>query len=297
MTGTPHVQMFDALAERLYGQADGSRWSLPPALFTAALQASIERTFSGRTPSGREIERYLASLHLQDLALACACAAGHDPAWEHFIRHHRPLLYRCADALDSSGGARELADSLYADLFGTEERDGKRASLFRFFSGRSSLATWLRAVLSQRHVDRQRAARRLEPLVDDDDGGVAAPRAPSSSIDPDRVRLFPLLMRALRVAVARLDARDRLRLACYYSQDLTLAQTGRLLGEHEATVSRQLARSRRKIRDGVERHLRDEARLSDAEIAACFDTAGADPGALDVRALFGRKNSPADRSS
>ena len=47
-------------------------------------------------------------------------------------------------------------------------REGQRQSLFRYFQGRSSLATWLRAVLAQRYVDRQRALRRLAPLADGD---------------------------------------------------------------------------------------------------------------------------------
>ena len=82
---------------------------------------------------------------------------------------YRPVLYRSADAIDPGGGARELADSIYADLFGLQERDGERRSLFRYFHGRSSLATWLRAVLAQRQVDRVRATRRLTPLEDEED--------------------------------------------------------------------------------------------------------------------------------
>ena len=92
-----------------------------------------------------------------DLALACACAAGDERAWEHFISVQRPVLYRAADALDPSGAARELADSLYADLYGLRDGGGGHASLFRYFHGRSSLSTWLRAVLAQRHVDRLRS--------------------------------------------------------------------------------------------------------------------------------------------
>ncbi len=80
------------------------------------------------------------------------------------MREYRPVLYRSADAIDPGGGARELADSIYADLFGLQERDGERRSLFRYFHGRSSLATWLRAVLAQRLVDRVRSTRRLTPL-------------------------------------------------------------------------------------------------------------------------------------
>src|SRR5256885_10287786 len=93
---------------------------------------------------------------------------GDEHAWERFIRESRPLLYRAADALDRSGGARELADSLYADLYGVTDAGRERQSLFQYFQGRSSLATWLRAVLAQRYVDRVRVQRRLEPLPDEE---------------------------------------------------------------------------------------------------------------------------------
>jgi len=99
--------------------------------------------------------------------LACACADGLEAAWDHFIREYRPTLYRAADAIDPTGGARDLADSLYAELFGLSERDGQRRSHLRYYHGRSSLGTWLRAVLSQRHVDRIRAGTRMEPLPDE----------------------------------------------------------------------------------------------------------------------------------
>ena len=43
-----------------------------------------------------------------------------------------------------------------------------------------------------------------------------------------------------------------MRLGCCYTQELTLAETGRILGEHEATVSSKLARTRTRIREHVE---------------------------------------------
>ena len=89
-------------------------------------------------------------------------AQGHEAAWEHFVREHRPLLYRAGTAIAGEFG-RELADSLYAELFGLRERDGNRQSLFRYFHGRSSLGTWLRSVLAQRYVDEVRSRRRLDP--------------------------------------------------------------------------------------------------------------------------------------
>ena len=289
--------MTTSLVERLYRRAKADRWRLPVDLFARALKASADGAFAGRTPDARELERYLTSLHLDDLALACACAAGLDEAWEHFVLEQRPLLYRSADALDAGGGARELADSLYADLYGLQDREGERRSLFRYFHGRSSLATWLRAVLAQRYVDRVRGQRRFEALPDEESpAAVAAPASP----DPDRPRYLDLMREALGRAIAGLSARDRLRLGCYYAQELTLAQTGQLLKEHEATVSRQLARTRRAIRQAVEDDLRAGAHLSGDEIARCFESAIEDAGPLDLGEILQesgqRKNAAPDRS-
>jgi RNA polymerase sigma-70 factor (ECF subfamily) len=276
------------LVERLYRQAKAERWRVPADRFARALESSAARAFAARStgnPDARELERYLASLHLEDLALACACAAGDEQAWEHFVLQQRPFLYRAADALDPGGGARDLADSLYADLFGLSNREGERKSLFRYFHGRSSLTTWLRAVLAQRHVDRLRTNRRLEALPDED-SSYALP-APARSIEPERDRYLKLIRQALAHAVANLAARDRLRLACYYAQELTLAQTGRMLGEHEATSSRQLARTRGTIKAAVEEQLKADAGLTDAEIAQCFASVTEDAGPLDLRDMLG----------
>jgi RNA polymerase sigma-70 factor, ECF subfamily len=274
------------LAERLYRKARAERWRVPVERFAEALERSAER-------SGN-----LDTLHLEDLALACGCAGGDEAAWEHFIREQRPTLYRAADALDPGGGARELADGIYGELF---ER-----SLFRYFHGRSSLATWLRAVLAQRHVDRLRAGRKLEPLPESvgadlkvgpyEVGPYAEPDA--GGYEPDHCR--ELIRDALTRAVSELPSRDRLRLACYYAQELTLAETGKLLGEHEASCSRHLARTRKTLRREIERQLRDQHALSDAEIADCFAAVSQDPGELDLRQLLrieDRKESRDDRST
>jgi len=215
-----------------------------------------------------------------DLELARLCAEGNEPAWERFVREYRPLLYRAADALDRTQGAREIADSLYADLYGINGSTGERQSLFRYYQGRSSLATWLRAVLAQRYVDRVRVQRKTEPLPDEE-----LP-ARSQEPDPDRARYAELLRQALERAVAALTVRDRLRFGCYYVQELTLAETGRVLKESEATSSRQLARARLTIRRDVERQLRDDARLSDDQIAACFASVADDPGSLDLKQVI-----------
>ena len=198
-------------------------------------------------------------------------------------------LNKSADAIDPAGGARDLADAIYAELFGLRERDGVRQSLFRYFHGRSSLATWLRAVLAQRRVDQLRAQRRLEPLPDDESGPKAAAigSTRSSTPDPERARLMEAMQRALGAAIAALAPKDRLRLGCYYTQEMTLAAIGQMLGEHEATVSRHLTRIRREIRQALERSLRDDHGLDDAARAECVRAATEDAGTLDLTELLG----------
>ena len=284
-----------ATLDGLFRKSGAERWALTNAEFAAILEGSLRHAFASGEASKRDVDRYLASLHVEDLALAAACALGRDAAWDHFVLQHRPILYRSADALDPSGGARELADSLYADLYGMREEAEGRRSLFRYFHGRSSLATWLRAVLAQRHVDALRARTRVEPLSEEEDAGqVASPHAS----DPDRSLLLPLVERALRAAIDALPPKDRLRLRSYYVAQLTLAEIGRITGEHEATVSRQLSRTRRGLRDAIERYLEHEAQLNDAQVARALELAIDDPGAMDLQEVLGadRKKSPPDRS-
>jgi RNA polymerase sigma-70 factor (ECF subfamily) len=269
------------LIRRLGRAARLERWGVSEDRFARALHRSADHRFGELAPPAPAVAAYLESLHVEDLALACACADGHEAAWEHFVTTYRQDLRRAGCAITGDSSGTELADSLYADLYGLEERAGERRSLFLYFHGRSKLSTWLRAILSQRHVDAVRARRRTESLDVDDAAERLADPAAGSAPDPDRARYGALLSKALLSATAALDPAQRLRLAAYYLQGLTLAQIGRVTGEHEATVSRKLDRARRDLRAHVERVLRREFLLSDAEVEACLDSA-ADHEALDL---------------
>lgn len=296
-----HPPALDArVVARLHEECGADRWHVTTDDLGHALLRSLTKSFGERVPDGQAFEQYARGLHLADLALACGCAAGNDEAWQHFITTYRPVLHRTADALEPGGGARDLADGLYAELFGVTDGRIARPSLFRYYHGRSSLATWLRAVLSQRHVDRVRARRRTEPLPEaDSPGEMAAAPAPA----PERGRIVTLMRAALAFALGLLAPPDRFRLSCYYARQMTLAQIGRLLGEHEATVSRHVARSRRDIRASVESFLAREGLVA-AEVDDCFRSIAADPGDLDLATLFatgesevGARKNPAESRS
>ena len=257
---------------RLFDASDAGRWRVSPDTLETSLHASVAHRFSD-APAAPDVERYLESLHVKELALACACRAGDDQAWEHFIREYRPGLYAAARAVAGDAG-RDLADGLYAELFGLAERDGERRSLFAYYHGRSRLTTWLRSVLVQRHIDRRRSEARLEPLDEErTDGMPAAAAAP----DPARIAYVSMAQAVLDEAIAGLETKDRLRLRLYYGQQLTLAQIGRLTGEHEATVSRKLDRVRRDLHHSVETLLRREHGLSEAAVRECLETAAEAP--------------------
>jgi RNA polymerase sigma-70 factor (ECF subfamily) len=280
----PSVRGIDAAqVQRLYTKAEAWRWGLAKAEFEAALERSVAHRFRGPAAApAHEVLAYLDGLHLPDLALACACARGSDAAWEHFVRAFRPALLAAASAA-SSDGARELADSIYAELFGIEERDGVRRSLFDYFHGRSSLAGWLRAVLAQRAVDRARRSRRFAPLPEPDTPG--EPSVPAAQGEADTGGRLAMVRAALAAALRALPAGDRLRLALYYTRDLKLAAIGRLVGESEATVSRKLARCRERLRRAVELRLRERHGLDDAQIGEAFDLARTDPAFDLARSL------------
>src|SRR6267142_883856 len=194
-----------ALVDWLYAQSHSGRWGLSREGFSAALERSAKKRCAAESVSPHQLEEFLSALHLEDLALACACAEGCEAAWGHFFGTYRPYLRAAAAAVlrCSSGSAEacELADSLFADLYGLAEGKGNARSLFRYFHGRSSLKTWLRAVLAQRHIDAIRAGRRFEELAEDETGDGQAKTLlgpPTQPVDPHRERYLASFTRALQ---------------------------------------------------------------------------------------------------
>ena len=290
-----------SLIEKLYAQSQAARWGLTLERFVLSLERSVAKRFAAESAPRQKVEDYLGALHLEDLALACACAAGCESAWEHFFGTYRQYLYSAAAAITrrsaSDPYAREFADSLYATLYGRETSIG-RVSLFNHFHGRSKLSTWLRAVLAQRYIDVLRQEKRLESLEDDDGAEKVLPSKLHSNwqpADPSRSRYVRLLADALKQAISSLNPLDRARLISYYMKDLTLAEIGKTMNEHEATVSRKLERVRQDLKEKVIAILKSgcaakngphaqpgpisnsghdgQAGLDDAQIQLCFEYA------------------------
>jgi RNA polymerase sigma-70 factor len=287
------------LAGPLYRESRASDWGLSLQQFLTALERSAAKRFAGGGFSTDRLGEYLGTLHIEDLCLASACLEGSEAAWQHFVSQYRGYLRAAAGFITKKSrcgtDAVELGDSLFAELFGlVDGRRGER-SLFRYFHGRSSLKTWLRAILAQRHVDRLRQSRRWEqrgteeeesPLADAPQPGNTQPIA-----DPHRDRYIARFVAALHQALDSLAPAERERLELYYAREKTLAEIGRKLGEHESSVSRHLERIRRQLRSSIEEKLRCPPALSEAQIALCFQYAAED-SPIDFRQIFPGKPAP-----
>lgn len=215
--------------------------------------------------SESEARTFILSLRVDELALARACAAGDNSAWEIFMTRYREKLHLSALRIArEDSAARELADTLYADLYGTTTRDGQRVSKLASYTGRGSLEGWLRTVLAQEYVNRYRRTKRLVSLDEESEDGMQF-RAP----DPEPVPPADnRLARATDEALAFLSGEDRMILSAYYLDGRTLAEIARMLGVHESTISRKidkLAKSLRKqimgslTRAGMSRRQAEEA--------------------------------------
>jgi RNA polymerase sigma-70 factor (ECF subfamily) len=230
-----------------YQRSRSAEFGVAPPEFRAMLEE-----IAAKHASGAALADFCGSLRLEDLALARACAGGHERAWEVFMLRFREKLYDVARQItreDSLG--RELADGLYAELYGTRTREGDRVSKLASYSGRGSLDGWLRTVLAQEYVNTYRKQRRLVSLDEESEEGVqyaAANTEPTPAADP-------LLERATYDALRALEAEERFVLASYFLDGRTLAEIARSLSVHESTISRKVEKLTKSLRKQVTKNL------------------------------------------
>jgi RNA polymerase sigma-70 factor, ECF subfamily len=240
---------------RLWVESLAERFDFTYEQFEALMleiAALNRRDFDVRTPDSEATE-LLASIRVKELVLARACALGNEAAWEMFLLEYREMLYSAANAITKEDAlGRELADSLYGELFGISTRDGHRKSKLASYAGRGSLAGWLRSVLAQRYVDQYRKSRRLVS-IEDQDAELLTAMPEKQSIDSDIHR--KALAESVGAVLSRVAAEDRFLLHAYHLDGRSLADIARLLRVHESTISRRLKRLSKSLRKQILKHL------------------------------------------
>lgn len=244
--GETSARMESVLAD-IYIKSKSETCGLSRAQFDNIL-AEISRKYLPGDATQNEVCDFYASLRVEELALARACATGNEHAWEVFLTRYREKLYEIAGYITKeSSTARELADSIYADLYGTVRRDGERASKLASYTGRGSLEGWLRTVMAQEHVNRYRRQRRLVSLDEEaEEGAQFATAEPETAIVAD-----PRVEGAVDEVLAALGPEERFVLASYFLDERTLADIARSLGVHESTISRKLDKLAKSLRKQI----------------------------------------------
>ena len=260
-----------AAAVRLVARAHDD-YSVSAVTLTPRIRAAVEKYLfrENAAASIADVNDFVDKLQAEDLCLIVACEQGSDRAWTDLVERFGATVRSAARSVSANEeGADDLAQSIWAELHGLRARaDGKPASKLAYYSGRGSLAGWLRAVVGQLAVDQHRKQSRLVQTEDDADfdrliqkdeqrwSGHAERINPEIEVSDKQASAD--LQKALAASIGHLSDEDRLLVKLYYFDGLKLHEAGAILGVHEATASRRLTRIHKDLRSQVEESLKEE---------------------------------------
>jgi RNA polymerase sigma-70 factor, ECF subfamily len=270
---------------RLLARASDSR-SLDRDALAPRVSVAVEKYLLRNDPgtSPEQIAKFIDEMQADDLCLIIACERGDENAWSDLVERFTATVRSAArSASANEDAAEDLAQSIWAELYGLRTRkDGMPASKLAYYSGRGSLAGWLRAVVAQLAVDVFRKQSRLVQTEEDTDLDrlahdaqigdgrpvLAALSTPEESMSNRFAQLD--MQQALKTAVQELSSEDRLLVKLYYFDNMRLREAGAVLGFHEATASRRLTRIQNDLRKRVTKILIDERGWTPAETERSF---------------------------
>ncbi|HUN85386.1 MAG TPA: sigma-70 family RNA polymerase sigma factor [Terracidiphilus sp.] len=247
--GAQRSALSEATAQR-YDESGAAKYGINLEHFEQIVAAVVARY--ANDAGEPEKLALVATLRVEELVLARACTAGIEAAWDAFLTRFRAPLYEAAYRIArNEATGRELADGLYAELYGMPNREGKRVAKLDYYMGRGSLEGWLRTVLAQQHVNRFRAKAKDVSLDEQVEAGASfAAAEPESAIEGDDV-----VGRAVAQTLAEVSAEERFLLASYYLDQRTLADIARQLGVHESTISRKMDRLTGTLRKRIRKRM------------------------------------------
>lgn len=180
-----------------------------------------------------------------DLELAKACCRGDEDAWREFRERYFTYIRDFAKRFVHERAAADVADQVIADLW-------QRSRLAQF-DGRSTLKTWLGAVVAHAAINAAKVERRTTTLTPRtwERASITTAAPP----DDDSGRAFALLVER---AIGELEPEGKLLLLLYYEQGLTLDEMVNVVGGSKATLSRRLAGLRSALRDAIDANARRE---------------------------------------
>ena len=288
----------EAVAQ-LLSRAANSR-SLSSESVAARVTAALEKYLlvDGASVEHRDVLQFVEEIRADDLCLIIACEQGDERAWEHLVTDFDSTVRSAARKITSnSEDAEDLASSIWAELYGLRlDAEGNKKSKLAYYSGRGSLAGWLRAVVGQLAVDQFRKVSKFVQVEEDrefenlaneaamDGNGLVSQGANPEDDFTDRETKSDVT-EALSTAIAGLPDEDRLVMKLYYFDQLKLKDIATTFGYHEATASRRLTRIQNDIRKLVENELRSKHGWTDGEVKRHLSDAAASLG-MTLETMF-----------
>ncbi len=289
-----YEEVLDEAVQRLLSRASMSRGLSADVVKPRVGKALEKYLFKAEPDADRNsIREFVDEIRSDDLCLIIACERGDEKAWEDLVANFDPAVKSAARKMTAnSEDAEDLAGSIWAELYGLrQDAQGNKKSKLAYYSGRGSLAGWLRAVVSQLAVDEYRKQSRYVQIEEDRSFENLAENASHNSDNSHVVHTDPNpedqltekqtaadVSAALRTAIEGLEDEDRLILKMYYFDDLKLKDIASAFGYHEATASRKLVRVQAEIRKAVEKELKNNHGWSDGEVKKYLSEAAAKLG-------------------
>jgi len=276
-----HRSTIDEAVAHLISRAENKR-GLDAADVAPRIVASLEKYLFRQNEDAPNIAiiEFVEDTRADDLCLVIACEKGDEKAWEELVQKFDSTVKLAARKISANNeDAEDLASSIWAELYGLrQDAEGNKKSKLAYYSGRGSLAGWLRAVVSQLAIDQYRKQskfvqidedREFENLASETSDNTDHPHTAYSE-NPEEIfsekQTAGDVSSSLKTAIEKLDAEDKLILKLYYFDDLKLKDIAATFGYHEATASRKLVRVQNEIRKSVEKALREQHGWSDAEV-------------------------------
>jgi len=229
------------------------------------------RAISSRTNSSARRERGHARPiheHSTDLYLSLGCARRSTRAWRFFSAEFHDYIARLAAAATKScDDGAELTACVIVSLY-MPDRFGQ--SRIGSYDGRSTLATWLRVLVSHRAITEHRR-KRLRPTS----LGVLGDRPDETAhvkMDSElrAWRYGNAVQSALHKTCDQLSPRERALLLLRFGASTKQQEIASLLSVHPSNVSREIKRICARVRTDVIRVLVEEYRLTESAIEECL---------------------------
>jgi RNA polymerase sigma-70 factor (ECF subfamily) len=215
-----------------------------------------------RVPDGADLAR-LERLNVEDLYLACGCAAGSPKAVELFASRFFPVIKRAVAQLDvPAAWVEDIRQTVYDKLFLT---DSERPAAIRHYQGSGDLATWVHVVAVRQTVDLIRKRNREQTMRE-------LPEVIASDDNPElrflKERFGSEFKAVFEDVVSRLSSKERNLLRYQLVASLTLEQIAGVYRVNRSTVVRWMQALRDKLLEQTRVGLSEKLHLTGGEFVS-----------------------------